>query len=105
MIGSFRNTFAAGFIWLLSHAAAGTFTNPIGPGADPWVIRHGDAYYLIQAKSGGIHVAKSAKLEEVAAAPRIRIWQAPDTGAWSKELWAPELHYLDGKWYVYFAAD
>jgi GH43 family beta-xylosidase len=24
---------------------------------------------------------------------------------WSKNVWAPELHWLDGSWYVYFAAD
>jgi GH43 family beta-xylosidase len=24
---------------------------------------------------------------------------------YSKQLWAPEIHFLNGKWYVYFAAD
>ncbi len=24
---------------------------------------------------------------------------------YSKELWAPEIHFLQGKWYIYFAAD
>jgi GH43 family beta-xylosidase len=25
--------------------------------------------------------------------------------SYSKELWAPELHFIKGKWYMYFAAD
>ena len=30
---------------------------------------------------------------------------APATGPYSKDIWAPELHYLQNKWYIYFAAD
>jgi GH43 family beta-xylosidase len=33
------------------------------------------------------------------------IWTPPATGAYSKDIWAPELHYLQSKWYMYFAAD
>ena len=33
------------------------------------------------------------------------VWTPPATGAYSKEIWAPEIHYLQGKWYIYFAAD
>lgn len=33
------------------------------------------------------------------------IWTPPATGAYSKEIWAPEIHYLQGKWHAYFAAD
>jgi GH43 family beta-xylosidase len=30
----------------------------------------------------------------------------PESGkAYSKQLWAPEIHFLDNKWYIYFAAD
>jgi GH43 family beta-xylosidase len=86
-------------------AAAQTFTNPIGNGADPWVLKHEGQYLMCQSGGGGIRVAKAAKLEDIARSPRKDVWKAPATGAWSKELWAPELHRLDGKWYVYVAAD
>jgi GH43 family beta-xylosidase len=33
------------------------------------------------------------------------IWTPPATGMWSNSIWAPEIHFLQGKWYVYFAAD
>jgi GH43 family beta-xylosidase len=35
----------------------------------------------------------------------VTIWTPPKTGAYSKDIWAPEIHYLRKKWYVYFAAD
>lgn len=33
------------------------------------------------------------------------IWQPPAGTMYSRDLWAPEIHFLQGKWYVYFAAD
>jgi GH43 family beta-xylosidase len=85
-------------------SGAETFTNPLGPGADPWVIRWNGFYYLVSS-NGRIQVAKAAKLQDIARAPKVTVWTPPATGMWSKEIWAPELHYLDGKWYVYVAAD
>jgi GH43 family beta-xylosidase len=29
----------------------------------------------------------------------------PAGSVYSKEIWAPELHFINGKWYMYFAAD
>ncbi len=31
-------------------APACTFTNPVAPGADPWVVRRGSWYYLVQSR-------------------------------------------------------
>ncbi len=33
------------------------------------------------------------------------IWRPPATGPYSREIWAPEIHRINGKWYFYFAAD
>jgi GH43 family beta-xylosidase len=33
------------------------------------------------------------------------VWTPPATGLYSKNIWAPELHFMRGKWYIYFAAD
>jgi GH43 family beta-xylosidase len=33
-----------------------------------------------------------------------RVWAAPDTGWNRANVWAPELHWLDGRWYVYYTA-
>ncbi len=80
-----------------------TFVNPIGPGADPWIVRHEGAYYSVEAGERGIDVYKSDEL----TAPRrngARIWTAPAAGWNSTNVWAPELHFLEGRWYVYYAA-
>ena len=80
-----------------------TFVNPIGPGADPWVVRHEGAYYYIEVGDRGIDVFRSAEL----TTPRrngVRVWTAPATGWNSTNIWAPELHHFDGRWYIYYAA-
>ena len=32
------------------------------------------------------------------------IWHKRDYGFMSMHIWAPEIHFIDGKWYIYFAA-
>lgn len=79
-----------------------TFMNPVMRGADPWVITKDGFYYFVESRDGGIHVSKSDKLTE----PRNwkQVWTPPDEGWNHASIWAPELHYLDGKWYIYYAA-
>ena len=71
-------------------------------GADPWVTRKQGFYYFCESRNGGIYISKSRKLTE----PKnwTRVWQQPDEGWNSDHLWAPELHYLQGKWYIYYTA-
>lgn len=83
------------------------FHNPLlpPPSADPWIIRHGDWYYFCRSKDNHIEVIKSPTITGVGKGERKNVWSPPTEGPFSKELWAPELHYLQGKWYIYFAAD
>lgn len=83
--------------------AACTFANPVAVGADPWVVRRGDTYYLIQSRGRAIWVYRSTDLTRPAQ-NGVRVWTAPDTGWNRSNVWAPELHFLDGRWYVYYAA-
>jgi GH43 family beta-xylosidase len=39
------------------------------------------------------------------AAARHRVWSPPSRGPMSQNLWAPELHRIGGRHYIYFAAD
>ncbi len=32
------------------------------------------------------------------------MWRPPATGPNAKSIWAPELHRIDGKWYIYYTA-
>ena len=88
-------------------AAPPTFFNTILPdGADPWVIRHSDGYYYMTVTTGGnITLWRSRNLSGLGGGEKKVVWRPPSGGPSSKNLWAPELHPVDGKWYVYFAAD
>ncbi|PIQ22022.1 MAG: glycoside hydrolase [Cytophagales bacterium CG18_big_fil_WC_8_21_14_2_50_42_9] len=78
------------------------FTNPIAEGADPWVLKKDKFYYSCGSGSGGIYVSKSTKLTQ--PGERIVVWRAPASG-WNKSnIWAPEIHFFNGKWYIYYAA-
>ncbi|MDR0352992.1 MAG: family 43 glycosylhydrolase, partial [Opitutaceae bacterium] len=84
-------------------AAANTFTNPIAIGADPWLVRHDGAYYCCQSENDlGVAICKSTS--PASLGERRVVWRAPAKGPHSKQIWAPELHFLDGRWYVYVAA-
>lgn len=84
----------------------GTFTNPILPyGADPHVFAKGGMYYYMHTTGHNLTLWKTKKISDLKNAEKKVIWTPPATGMWSKEIWAPEIHFLQGKWYVYFSAD
>src|SRR3954462_11618508 len=83
-----------------------TFTNPLLPsGPDPWVIQKDTTYYYTNTFGNGIGIYTTSKMSELKNAPLTTVWVPPVTGPYSKDIWAPEIHYLQGKWYIYFAAD
>ncbi|MFC7273816.1 family 43 glycosylhydrolase [Paractinoplanes rhizophilus] len=43
-------------------------------------------------------------LAGLTSAPETVIWRRPASGQMAGHIWAPELHRIDGRWYVYFAA-
>ncbi len=82
------------------------FRNPIiETGADPWIIQKDELYYYcFSDNKSSIYVSYASCPTRLAKAKKHLIWRAPKRQAYSHETWAPELHYLDGRWYVYFAA-
>jgi GH43 family beta-xylosidase len=48
---------------------------------------------------------KTRGIADLKNAERKVVWEAPASGPNSRDIWAPELHFLQGKWYIYFAAD
>jgi GH43 family beta-xylosidase len=82
---------------------ADTFTNPLYDGADPWVIRHGEEYFSCSTGPGGrIEVWKSDSMVERGQCSVV--WSPPHHGWNRAEVWAPELHFVRGRWYIYYAA-
>ena len=85
-----------------------TFHNPVCPsGADPWVIRDPDTgkYYYCYSGGNSVCVNEIADLAHITAEGGKKVYTAPENTLYSKEYWAPELHKLNGKWYIYVAAD
>lgn len=79
--------------------------NPLRPsGADPWVLRHGDFYFHMHTTARDLTLWKTRRIGELAQAEKKVIWTPPADTPYSNSLWAPEIHRLDGKWYVYFSA-
>jgi GH43 family beta-xylosidase len=74
-------------------------------GPDPWIVYHGGLYYLMHTTGNSLRIRKAARLADLSQAPNQLVWQAPPSGSYSRDIWAPELHFLRGKWYIYFAAD
>lgn len=81
-------------------------TTPAAPSAsDPWFVCHDGMYYYCYAYGEGVGISKSENLYDLFAAPTNVVYELPDEGMYAHNLWAPELHYINGEWYIYFAAD
>ena len=83
-----------------------TFTNPLLPsGPDPWIIQKDGYYYYTHTAGNKIVLWKTKRIDELGNAASATVW-APTPGSdYSSDIWAPELHFTDNKWYIYFAAD
>src|SRR5215217_1641594 len=76
---------------------ATTFTNPLlSSGPDPWIIQKDNQYYYTHTLGNRIALWKTEKVSELNKATPQTIWTAPATGVNSKDVWAPEVHFLDG---------
>jgi GH43 family beta-xylosidase len=79
-------------------------------GQDPWIIRVDDQLLLVQSTSNNRRLAVRSfrDLEHLAEFHETVIWSPSGprttTADHTHQLWAPELHRIDGRWYVYFAA-
>ena len=74
--------------------------------ADPYVYRHTDGTYYFTASVpayDGIYLRKSDTLLGLKDAKEVEVWHKHDEGIMSIHIWAPEIHYLDGAWYIYYA--
>lgn len=75
--------------------------------ADPWVYLHTDGYYYFTASVPEydlIELRRAKTLQALRTAEPVTAWVKHETGPMSDLIWAPELHYIHGKWYLYFAA-
>ncbi|WP_169303147.1 glycoside hydrolase family 43 protein [Thalassotalea mangrovi] len=75
--------------------------------ADPWVYRSESGHYYFTAsvpEFDRIILRQSATIDGLSEANEQVIWRQHPSGEMSANIWAPELHRIDGAWYIYFAA-
>lgn len=96
-------------------AATNLYPNPfILERADPYVTKGPDGYYYFTAsypmKSDcdpegydRVILRRSKTLAGLAEAEEITIWKVTGETVSHRFIWAPELHCIGGKWYVFYA--
>lgn len=91
------------------------YPNPFIPErADPYVTKGSDGYYYFTASYPAFHdelhgydriiLRRSTTVEGLASAEEKTIWTAHNEGIMARHIWAPEIHEIEGSWYVFFAA-
>ena len=70
------------------------------------MIFHGGYYFYCESRNRRqIYIRRSRTIAGIGQDPGVCVWTAPSSGLNSNNLWAPELHLIDGRWFIYYAAD
>lgn len=71
-------------------------------GQDPHVVPFEDGYLLVQSAYNDrrIVIKSLTSLDDMRSGQSQTVWM--DAG--QKQVWAPELHNLDDKWYIYYSS-
>ncbi len=110
ILGTLRIPLLAALLLLFAGPSwAQTFYNPIvAAGQDPSIVQYNGYYYLAESinSSTAIAVTKSRTLTGLASGTKVTVWTRPSTtGPLCCEVWAPELLFINGRFYIHFAAD
>ena len=74
--------------------------------ADPYILRADDGTYYFTAtvpEYDRIIIRHSEHMYDLDRAEEKVIWKKHEKGPQSENIWAPEIHFLFGKWYIYYA--
>ena len=82
-----------------------TFTNPLlSSGPDPYVVQKDSFYYYTHTSGDRVRLWRTTAMSKLNSAYNQTVWTKPVSGPNSQNIWAPEMHLLDGKWYIYYTA-
>lgn len=87
------------------YAQSQAFNNPISDinWPDPYAYLHSDGYYYMpRSEDNGVTLYRTRTLFNWRNAERSRLYQA---GPGLAEVWAPEIHYIRGNFYIYVAME
>ena len=86
------------------------FNNPIiERRADPWVYRHADGTYWFTATHPAfdrVILRRAPSIGELSSAGEVTLLSRERLAEWGcfPYVWAPELHFVNGNWYLFFTA-
>ena len=90
--------------WRQASTEAGgeVYTNPVFPnGSSPWLFSDGGYFYYTQTMNDHISIWQASTIAGIASAQEHVIYQPGNI----YHISAPQIHHLDGKWYLYFSSD
>ncbi|WP_418066682.1 family 43 glycosylhydrolase [Sphingomonas endolithica] len=86
-------------------AGGRTFVNPLlQSGPDPWITQYGGTFFYMNTLGNRLAIRKVKDIARLADAPEITVWTPPEKGVNGVSIWAPELHRINGRWYIYYTA-
>lgn len=98
-----------------SSSSVSSYPDPfITERADPYIVDGENGYYYFTASYPAygsvdkgydrIILRRSSTVYGLSKAEEKTIWKAHSSGIMSKHIWAPEMHKINGNWYIFFAA-
>lgn len=83
-------------------------SNPlIFQSADPHIYLHSNGMYYFTATVptyDRITIRSSRTIQGLSTAEEVTVWNRHESGLMAAHIWAPEMHYINGSWYIYFSA-
>lgn len=71
---------------------------------DPWICHANGKFYMTFTGNNRIPMWTTNSLTDLYDRPKKGpVFRAQESGPQSERLWAPELHCVRGRWYIYFA--
>ncbi|KAH6620207.1 glycosyl hydrolase [Boeremia exigua] len=101
----FLQTVSTCVLALSSLVSAASFSNPLKrtDGSDPHIVWTGGYYYLMVTTWTNLQITRAKTIEGLKTGEKKVVWTDTNTSR-NANMWAPELHYLDGLWYIYYTA-
>lgn len=73
---------------------------------DPFITQYGGKYYRLYSRNAeALYMACADTIDALASAEGVLVYTPEPGMAYSNHLWAGEMHFIDGRCYIYLAAD
>ncbi|KAI5780080.1 Arabinanase/levansucrase/invertase [Geopyxis carbonaria] len=100
-----RYSVYVGLLLTLLALAATAFKNPLktSNGSDPHMVYWNGYYYLTTTTWSNIQILRATSIAGLKTATPQTVWTDSTSGRCCN-MWAPEMHRIDGRWYIYYTA-